>query len=283
MVGQAQAFIRTPASTAVDGTQICVTWNRRDFTYHVDAAGNDQTPGDTEFTAIDSAFATWQALSDTCSDFTFTRGARVSNPIVGQSSSSSNVVTFRQLACATAVPSGDPCLADEGACGNAYKCWDHSDGTIALTTVTYSTKTGIAVDADVELNAVDFLLTSVSSPPCVDGKEAVTCVAYDIQNTMTHEIGHVVGFAHTLDDPGSLMYPTAPLGETSKRVIDPGTATGFCTTYPRGQPPVPCDEQLALQRHLIATTTCGSTDAASVLPFLALVLVGVTIRRHWRR
>ena len=286
MVGQAQTqgFIRTPAGTTTDGVAFCVTWSRRDFTYHVDAAGSLRTPGDTEFDAIDAAFGTWQTLSSSrnCSDFTFTRGARITNPVVGQSSSSTNVVTFREVDCGSVVPMNDPCLADDGACGNLYKCWDHTPGTIALTTVTYSTKTGVATDADIELNAFEFLMTAVDSPPCQEGHEDVTCVDYDIQNTMTHEIGHVVGFAHMLDDPNSLMYPTAPMGETSKRVIDEGTATGFCTTYPKGQPPLPCDEQLILQRKIIATTVCGSTGAGTPLVGLVLTLL-MTMRRQWER
>jgi hypothetical protein len=36
------------------------------------------------------------------------------------------------------------------------------------------------------------------------------------------------------------MEPTAPPGETSKRVIDPGTAAGFCSIYPSGMPPTQC-------------------------------------------
>jgi hypothetical protein len=279
MVGQAQIYLRTVANSTGE-TQICVTWSHRDFTYHVDTAGSSQTPGDTEYTAIDSAFATWQALSNTCSDFTFTRGERITRPVIGNNSTDANVITFREVHCSSIVPTTDPCLADEGGCGNKYSCWDHSDGTIALTTVTYSTKTGVAADADIELNAADFLLTAVSSPPCDEGREMATCVAYDIQNTMTHEIGHVVGFAHVLSDPNSLMYPTAPVGETAKRAIDPGTATGFCTTYPKGQPPVPCDEQLLLQRHIIASTTCGSAETASAWPAWAVVLLFMTMWRH---
>ncbi len=45
-------------------------------TYRVDAAGSTRTPGDAEFTAIDQAFAAWQAVSDGCSDFRFERGPR---------------------------------------------------------------------------------------------------------------------------------------------------------------------------------------------------------------
>ncbi len=273
----AQEYVRTVASTS--GTAVtCVTWNRRDYTYHPDAAGSARTPGDTEFDAIDAAFATWQALSDTCSDFRFIRGDRLASPLVGQHTESANVLTFRETSCPDVVPPSAPCLAD-GSCVNQYHCWDHSSSTIALTTVSYSTRTGVALDADIELNASVFLFTAIASPPCPDGREAPTCVAYDIQNTLTHEIGHVVGFDHSLN-PGSTMLATAPLGETSKRILDVGTGTGFCSTYPRGQPPVPCDDQASLQRHIVARSSGSCANIAVGEPALLLAAGLMTLRRQ---
>ena len=250
----AQPFTRTVAGVSND-TTLCVTWSNRNFTYKVDQNGSARTPGETEFTAIDSAFSTWQAVSDTCSEFKFIRGARLVGGKVGRGTESENLVVFRETNCRDVVGQTDACLAD-GSCANAYRCWDHSDGTIGLTTVTYSTRTGVAIDADIEFNASSFLFTTISSPPCEVGREDVTCVAYDVQNTATHEIGHAVGFDH-VGDADSTMAPTAPVGETAKRVIDVGTASGFCQTYPRGQPPVPCDE-LAVQRSRIIARNTGT-------------------------
>jgi hypothetical protein len=212
----AQDYRRTLANTS-GSTLICVTWNRRDLTYHVDSAGSERTPGTTEFTAIDAAFASWQALADSCSDFTFIRGEQVTKPKVGKGTESANVVVFREEVC----PASDPCNAD-GTCADKLGCWEHSSNTIGLTTVTYSTRTGVAIDADIELNGANFLFTTISSPACVEGREGPTCVAYDVQNTVTHEIGHVVGFDH-VDTPTSTMAPTAPVGDTQKRIIDVGT------------------------------------------------------------
>jgi hypothetical protein len=272
-VAQAQPWLRTVANTG--GTSpVCVTWSHRDVTYVVDAAGSAKTPGDTEFVAIDAAFHAWQALSDGCSDFTFTAGPRVSNPQAGVNTPASNVVTFREKTCADpgVVPAGSPCLGDL-SCANAFRCWDHLDTTIALTTVSYLTKSGVVTDADIELNAASFLFTTVDSPPC-SGTAAPTCVATDLQNTMTHEIGHLVGFDH-VGNPGSTMLATAPTGEISKRVIDPGTAEGFCSTYPKGEPPTSCD--VTASHHLVGSGTCSS---ASGLSGWALLM---TVLRHRRR
>ncbi len=282
---RAQVFQRTLAGVS-NGTTLCVTWADRTFDYRVSQAGSARTPGETEFTALDAAFASWQAVSDGCSDFKFVRGQRIDSGRIGKGTESENLMVFRDTDCRTVVPPTDPCLAD-GSCTNAHGCWDHSAGTIGLTTVTYSTRTGVAVDADIEFNSGGFLMTTVSSPACALNAEATDCVAYDIQNTATHEIGHVVGLDH-VDQPGSTMAPTAPIGETSKRVIDPGTAAGFCQTYPRGQPPVPCDE-LAVQRsRIIARNTgtfgisCVSTTVVDAAPWLGWVGLWC-LRRRPRR
>lgn len=278
----AQEYLRTVAKTE-GSTGRCVTWNTRTFTYHAALEGNSRLPGEAAFDAIDAAFGSWQALSDTCSDFTFIRGARLAAPKVGQGSDRENVVVFRETECGQTVPEGDPCWADR-ACPDVYGCWAHASAIIGLTTVTYSKRTGVAVDADIELNAADFLFTTVASPPCAGGAELANCVAYDVQNTLTHEIGHAVGFDH-VPGPASTMAATAPLGETSKRIIDLGTANGFCATYPRGQPPTACDEQLMLDRRVVANTagTFGCTCQSDGGPALGALLLLWSVRRRRRR
>jgi len=286
----AQPFIRTVVPGSEEKGVLCVTWNKRGFTYVVDAAGSARTPGESEFVAVDAAFASWQAVSDTCSDFKFTRGERQANTKIGRGSESSNVVVFREVSCRTAAPSTDPCLAD-GSCANTYKCWDHSDFTIALTTTTFSTKTGAIYDADIELNAaphVDdsrFLFTTISSPPCAPNPDAVTCVSTDIQNTLTHEIGHAVGFDH-VENPGATMEATAPPGETQKRIIDFGMTEGFCQTYPKGLPPVPCNELAQLRRKIIVKgvgTPGLSGIGCAAVPGAAFWLLGLLVIALSRR
>jgi hypothetical protein len=182
-------------------------------------------------------------------------------------------LVFREITC----PVDDPCQ-NTHTCANTLHCWDHDDAsTIALTTVTYSVRTGVIYDADIEYNAAGFLFTTVPSPPCEAGHESVSCAAYDVQNTTTHEIGHVVGFDHVLN-VNSTMAPTAVVGDTQKRIIDLGTQDGFCSTYPRGQAPVPCDQLAQIQKRIIAKNTGAfgcSCDKTNGLAITALGLLAL--------
>lgn len=297
-VGQDQPFRRTQVPKPEGEPMVCVTWGKRQVTFVLDSGGSVRTPGDSEFAAVEAAVASWQSLSTTCSDFTFTQQPRAVSTKVGKGTDTQNTMVFREKACRDVAPDSDLCFAD-GTCGNVYNCWDHSDFTIGLTTTTFSTRTGVIYDADIELNASEhedgsyFLFTAVSSPPCDIGKETTACVATDIQNTVTHEFGHFVGFDHVLN-VGSTMEPTAPIGETQKRILDLGTSEGFCTTYPRNLPPVPCDELAQTRRKIVANG--NGTPGLSVIgcqavggwPLVALALVfwfrltWLATRRKWQ-
>lgn len=295
VAGAASAWAQPYKRTAVPGKEYCLSWNKRDISYRVHSAGSSKTPGDLEFAAIDASFATWQALAASCSDFRFIRGEQIDKVIVGKAEGSqdNNVVAFREKNCRDVVPNGDPCIGDNN-CGNVYDCWDHSDFTIGLTTTTFSFKTGTIFDGDIELNASPhgdgdtFLFTTIGSPPCEPGALSTDCVATDIQNTMTHEIGHLIGLDH-VDVLGATMEASAPLGETRKRIIDSGTGLGFCDTYPRGLPPQSCEGQGQLRQKIIAKGSgtpglqfmgCGAAGSASLFPLSALWLLGLWARRR---
>jgi hypothetical protein len=281
----AQSYIRTQ----VPGKNICLAWTKRVYTFHVHSAGSSKTPQNAEFAGIDAAFQSWGQLAEKCSDFRFVKGQQVDTVTVGykQGEENANILTFRETSCQTAVPSSDSCFVD-GSCGNKYNCWDHSDGTIALTTTTFSFKSGTIYDADIEFNAAEhtdgesFLFTTVSSPPCPETSPGPLCVATDIQNTLTHELGHVVGLDHT-DVLGSTMEPSAPLGETQKRIIDEGTAAGFCETYPIGATTPPCDATATISRRIYAInkgTNTGCT-ASGLGPLSTIACLALS--HLWRR
>jgi uncharacterized membrane protein YgcG len=134
------------------------------------------------------------------------------------------------------VSPGDPCRSDD-SCGNKYNCWDHGAAILAMTLLTYDAQ-GRLLDTDIEINAFSYL-TLVDAPPCTPGHISQSCVGNDVQNTVTHELGHALGLDHS-PDPTSTMFDTAPIGETSKRVLDPESRQFICDVYPPAQASVDC-------------------------------------------
>lgn len=66
-------------------------------------------------------------------------------------------------------------------------CYD--EAAIALTTVSARTRDGAILDADVEINAVKYRWADMAAQPQTG--------AHDLQNTLTHELGHFIGLDHT--------------------------------------------------------------------------------------
>jgi hypothetical protein len=100
--------------------------------------------------------------------------------------------------------------------------WPHDDASnaLGLTTVTYDTDTGEIYDADMEINATVPLTLNDPVPP--DG--------YDFQSIITHESGHFLGMAHSVDTLAT-MYATYTAGSTSKRSLTADDMGGLCSIY----------------------------------------------------
>ena len=160
---------------------------------------------------IVNAFAKWSQLecpgfevADNCSDLLISYGGITAQNKVefDQSSTASNInlVIFH----------------DSG--------WNQvaSAQTFALTSVTYIPRTGQIVDADLEINADNYLL-NIGDP--------VDLNLVDLENTMVHEVGHFVGMDHSID-PNATMFASAQLGETLKRTLSRDDIEGICASYP---------------------------------------------------
>lgn len=266
-LGQTDPYVRSRVDAGNPNTQ-CLFWTAPRLTWHQSTAGNTATEGDTEFAAIRASFQSWQDIFGECGNLTLEEGTRVQEREVGyrREGENRNLVLFREKDCNATVPATDACWEEE-TCGNVYDCWDDNDNTIAITLTTYDERSGIIYDSDISFNAGRFTFTTSNGGTCIPPVTS-GCVATDVQNTATHEIGHFVGLDHTFAS-GSTMNPSAPPGETSKRTIDTGSRGFVCAVYPKGSASQACLHP-EMERELGPKAQgCSTAGAAGVLPALA--------------
>ena len=263
---QAQAFVRS----VVRGTEICLFWNDREIPWSLNEKGSADLSLDEVDEALRRSFATWEAVD--CSDMRFAEAGTTAAAGVGFSDDGENLVVFRTTRCSDVVDESDPCW-DDFSCSNLHGCWAFGDGVIAVTTTSYREDTGEIVDADIEFNDARYLFTTASGRLCERG-QTEGCISTDLQNTATHEIGHLLGIDHS-PVAGSTMYASAPQGETSKRSLARDDIDAICTIYPLGQPPNVCEDAYGLRRNDGGGCNCGQADGLALLgllPALARVL-----------
>ncbi len=113
-----------------------------------------------------------------------------------------------------AAPDGENCVIW------VTRDWPYKPETVAYTT-SWVDISGRVVDADIELNAEVFVWSAFGATGAVD-----------VQNAVTHECGHVLGLAHSLESAETTMFPIILLGEVLKRSLDPDDLDGVRALYP---------------------------------------------------
>lgn len=105
-----------------------------------------------------------------------------------------------------------------------------ASGAIAVTYTWYNATTGEAVEQDVIMNSkLPWKQTYVSNPDAVCGD----LYAYDVQNILTHEVGHWVGLDDLYDDVDQdlTMYGYGDKGELKKVTLGLGDVKGMDALY----------------------------------------------------
>ena len=165
----------------------------------------------------------------------------------------------------------------------------HNGDAYAVTLVWHDPRSGAIWDVDMEINEE---LTGVEPGPAMygecDGVETCPDGIVDLQNVVTHEMGHYFGLAHTPVDTLATMYAMAVSDETLKRTLEPDDIEGLCAIYPPGALPETCDVtprgglNLACER---SGCDCGIAGAGPdrsqpAIAMLGLIGMAVALRRR---
>jgi hypothetical protein len=217
-----------------------------------DAAGTKEIAGDAEFTAITQSIAQWNTAIKGCSYMQLMeetpRDVETGRDMV-------NIIKFRDTSWCRPASGDDPA-----------RC--HPQSAAGITTATYvddssSDRDGAIVDADIELNGVDF---AIGLGGQTLGQES--CLS-ELKNTLTHELGHLLGLEHTclaqgdpprVDDKGNpvpscnqamqgnvtvileaTMFNYQNCGERSKESLEADDIAAACGIYPSAEDPGTCE------------------------------------------
>lgn len=153
------------------------------------------------------------------------------------------------------------------------KDWAFGATAIAVTRNYYladGASAGEILDTDIMLNAVNYEFATDGSP-----------TKQDVENVITHEVGHFWGLGHESADgtfdPDATMYAFAVPGETLKRTLAPHDIAGIRDAYPGGgdRPPwVPLATLCELERGPSCAAAKYPVTTPSKAPWL---LVGLAL------
>lgn len=96
--------------------------------------------------------------------------------------------------------------------------WPWDPNEIALTFSHMRNGTREVVEVDIAINAAHHRFGSDPD-------------AFDLQNVLTHELGHALGLRHLHDEPQATMYPTITYGEQNKRALDRSDEEALLSLY----------------------------------------------------
>jgi len=134
----------------------------------------------------------------------------------------------------------------------------YDQAALAITSVFVQRSTGRIQEADIEVNDRYFSWTDLALNP--DRSK------HDLQNALTHEMGHLIGLDHTCFNPSpnlvrptdnkgdpvpdcataspevraTTTFPSAMPGDTSKRTLSADDKQAICDIYPLAKDPAYC-------------------------------------------
>lgn len=159
--------------------------------------------------------------------------------------------------------------------------WPYDQRLLAVTLRYFDRKDGRILDSDIVFNGQDYTWS-------------VGTWNYDIQNSATHEAGHLLGLGHSTD-PHATMYSEAASGETQKRTLNGDDLAGLNASYGGvANAPSGSENPSPGGTNVQPTTSGGSSGGGggcsigrptdrrdpSELATLALLITGLWLRRR---
>jgi hypothetical protein len=206
-----------------------------------DVNGNMDLTNDEITTAASAAGAAWSAEQNPCSFLAISVApSTAATPIARYDYK--NSLIFRTASWCAPSDGPDMCSYDPAA--------------LAITSVFANKSTGQIRDADIEVNSKSFIWADLEINPSAAGRQ-------DLQNALTHEMGHLIGLDHTcyitgpapLDENGqpipscesasaavraTTMFASAEPGDLQKRTLAPDDKQAICDIYPIAADPMTC-------------------------------------------
>ncbi len=266
-----EGFVRTGPTKAGNS----LFWESGCVFFVVDADGTKALPGESEQEIIDQAVESWNVASASCSYLTLKKGATAKKEV---GKDYTNVIKIRDTSWCRPKVKDDPA-----------RCY--SEAAAGITTAVYvddvrSARDGAIVDADVEINGVNFAISNGGVTLSTEGCKA------ELLNTLTHELGHLVGLEHpclaagdpqrvddlghavpacgTTNDPKiteATMYNFQDCGETKKETLEADDIGFLCKVYPKADDPGTCAK---------VEPSVPGCCSASTEPLPAFALIGFT-------
>ncbi len=152
--------------------------------------------------------------------------------------------------------------------------WPYDDGVMGVAILKIDYTNNRIVEADVFFNAAQNQFRVLGPDSKRGGRFA------DVQNTVTHELGHALGLQHEQTREDAVMYPLAYNGDVDKRQLSTDDVAGLDVLYPlthpeSSSPQLGCSSSsasapvalalalLALARRRLSRATSGRTARAS--------------------
>jgi hypothetical protein len=266
-------------AAVTDNPNILLYWPTRTLSYYVSREGYSKLPLQEVVGAVRRSFDTWSAPS--CTDVSFVyRGLtdEIETNFTRQPNEHPdyrNVIRWRE----SAWPPRDATIQGASSASDGFDPEDPAiiDPTeldssvtadqLALTLLVYSKRTGKIYDADIEVNGAFFDWSTETG--------RASDVA-DIQNVVTHEVGHLLGLAHS-DETEATMYGYQDLGDTTRRDLHQDDIDALCAIYPFDEVtqlgPSQPEPNLELVGRGCAIASISRTRGPPIALFLALLLV----------